>query len=278
MTPQTRLARVGALALSLALLWSAVPPLLTWFSQLSETAGSTGAVQLEAVRLGPDGSYTLTADAPPAPHAAGQYQRYGFVLSPVYSYSTPFSQLHTSFFAVTPTASAAQLDLRISADGSRWSGWETDVLPGSTTSFVSSGRFAQYRVRLFGNASPPTVANVQIQPRRDAHATAAYAADEPLAPTYKVRATRQGMVGGRTANGYVIKPHDRFVSLPSWRALSSSRTSPEYFVRLTANGRSTVVPVMDVGPWNEHDDYWNVTRRALPRSTARLPAGPRGIL
>src|SRR5262249_49942659 len=36
----------------------------------------------------------------------------------------------------------------------------------------------------------------------------------------------------------------------------------------TYNGRSSVAPVYDVGPWNAHDDYWNEKRERfgdLPR-------------
>jgi hypothetical protein len=50
-----------------------------------------------------------------------------------------------------------------------------------------------------------------------------------------------------------------FVSLPSWSVLSS-REGNEYMVRLSANGKSVVVPVMDVGPWNRHDNFWSTER------------------
>jgi hypothetical protein len=39
-------------------------------------------------------------------------------------------------------------------------------------------------------------------------------------------------------------------------------------VRLSANGRSVVVRVADVGPWNRHDNYWDKNReryKDLPR-------------
>lgn len=68
--------------------------------------------------------------------------------------------------------------------------------------------------------------------------------------------TREGLVGGTTANGHVIVPNDRFAALPSRRALSSN-FGHEREVRVSYRGRTTVVPVWDVGPWNTHDDYWN---------------------
>jgi hypothetical protein len=83
---------------------------------------------------------------------------------------------------------------------------------------------------------------------------------QELAPTYRVFATREGLVGRRTANGHLIQPRDRFVALPSWSVLSPKGTS-QYAVRLTYNGRSVVVPVWDVGPWNTRDDYWSPGRR-----------------
>jgi len=81
-----------------------------------------------------------------------------------------------------------------------------------------------------------------------------------LAPTYRIFATREGLVGHRTANGHIIQPRDRFVALPSWTVLSP-RGSDTFRVRLTYKGRTVIAPVWDVGPWNTTDDYWNVNRR-----------------
>jgi hypothetical protein len=50
------------------------------------------------------------------------------------------------------------------------------------------------------------------------------------------------------------------VALPSWSVLSN-RGGYEYQVRVTYRGRSVVLPVWDVGPWNTRDDYWNPNRR-----------------
>ncbi len=73
----------------------------------------------------------------------------------------------------------------------------------------------------------------------------------------RVKATREGLIGQRTASGYVIDRVVPFVSLPSTSALGQ-------FVRLTnpANQRTTLAIVLDVGPWNEHDnDYvWHGQR------------------
>src|SRR5947208_5101912 len=89
----------------------------------------------------------------------------------------------------------------------------------------------------------------------------------PAAPTFTVFATREGLVGHRTANGHRIRPRDRFVALPSWKVLAGDGRA-EFQVRVTYRSRSVVLPVWDVGPWNTHDDYWSPQRRY-----ADLPVG-----
>ncbi len=84
-------------------------------------------------------------------------------------------------------------------------------------------------------------------------------AQSGIAPTYRVFATREGLVGHQTANGHIIQPRDHFVALPSWKVLSPNG-SHTYQVRLTYKGRTTVVPVWDVGPWNTNDNYWSPSR------------------
>jgi hypothetical protein len=68
------------------------------------------------------------------------------------------------------------------------------------------------------------------------------------------------MVGGRTANGYIIEERARFVSLPSWKSLNNPGKK-DYQVKITANnGRSGIAPVWDVGPWSHKDNYWTAPR------------------
>ena len=64
-----------------------------------------------------------------------------------------------------------------------------------------------------------------------------------------VKATREGLVGKTTASGYVVDTVVPFVALPSRRALGR-------FVRVKNpwNGVETLAIVLDVGPWNTHDD------------------------
>lgn len=64
----------------------------------------------------------------------------------------------------------------------------------------------------------------------------------------RVKSTREGLVGGHTASGFVIDTIVPFIALPSTTALGR-------FVRLRnpKTGLSTLAIVLDVGPWNEHD-------------------------
>jgi hypothetical protein len=67
----------------------------------------------------------------------------------------------------------------------------------------------------------------------------------------RVKTTREGLVGQKTASGYVIDRVVPFVALPSTEALFR-------FVKVTnpANGKTCAAIVLDVGPWNEHDDNY----------------------
>ncbi|PRX45574.1 hypothetical protein B0I33_109237 [Prauserella shujinwangii] len=84
-------------------------------------------------------------------------------------------------------------------------------------------------------------------------------------PTFRIFATREGLVGHTTANGHKITRRDHFVALPSRRGLSG-RGSGEYTVRVctTDNARCEWAPVWDVGPWNVRDDHWNPGREHWP--------------
>lgn len=66
-----------------------------------------------------------------------------------------------------------------------------------------------------------------------------------------VKATREGLVGERTASGYVVELVVPFVALPAVKALGR-------LVRLVnpLNQRACFAFVLDVGPWNENDDAY----------------------
>jgi hypothetical protein len=78
----------------------------------------------------------------------------------------------------------------------------------------------------------------------------ALAADAPNQhPTVRLYATREGLVGRSTASGHVIQNGDHFVALPSKSALGKT-------VTLSYKGKTTQAPVLDVGPWNKDDAWW----------------------
>jgi hypothetical protein len=103
--------------------------------------------------------------------------------------------------------------------------------------------------------------------------------------TYHIYATREGLVGNRTANGHTIVSRDHFVALPSGTVLNSLGGTT-YTVNLSnpANGRvKNNVPVWDVGPWNTKDNYWHSPRaeftslaRGLPEAQAAYQNGFNG--
>ena len=66
-----------------------------------------------------------------------------------------------------------------------------------------------------------------------------------------VKSTREGLVGSTTALGWVINREYPFVALPSHKALGM-------WVKITnpLNGKMCCAQVLDVGPWNTHDDAY----------------------
>jgi hypothetical protein len=211
------------------------------------------------------GRVTLAADAFPAPPLLGAYARSGTLIAEALSFNLGISRAQIRYVADTPPGTAVRVDLRASADGQRWQPWVVGLPSGAVVGFGGPVRFAQYRLTLMGDLRlSPAVRAVSVVPTKapaqyEAAAASAYA----VAPTFRIRASRQGMVGGRTANGYIIPPHARFVSLPCWCALSS-KGADEYKVRISYRGRSTVVPVYDVGPYSARDDYWSQGRSGYP--------------
>jgi hypothetical protein len=92
-------------------------------------------------------------------------------------------------------------------------------------------------------------------------------------PWQRVYATREGLIGKRTATGHLIGAESLFVALPHPGALGKH-------VEIRHGTRAIVAPVLDVGPWNTDDDYWMSGRRpAAERGQGRYrtPTNPAGI-
>src|SRR4051794_19012258 len=64
-----------------------------------------------------------------------------------------------------------------------------------------------------------------------------------------VFATPEGMIGDITSSRTIIGVDSLFVALPDRRALGRD-------VEVRYRNRTIVVPVLDVGPWNVDDPYW----------------------
>jgi hypothetical protein len=253
------LARAGGLILGLALFNSFA---LLNAGDMSPIDGPPlAAGQQEDVQVSGDGVIELRANAPPAPEVYGSFEHFGIFISPVQRFTTSFRTLSISYDATLPRGAGLRVDVRASADGIRWRAWEPSLHNGARITFDAPGRFAQYRLTMLGVArAAPIVRDVRLAARREPGIARALAEEQPpVAPTYRIHGTRMGMIGGRTANGHRITKRDHFVSLPSWRSLSS-KGGNEYMVRITYNGRSSVAPVYDVGPWNVHDNYWDEHR------------------
>src|SRR5215467_12445578 len=86
----------------------------------------------------------------------------------------------------------------------------------------------------------------------------------------RVKATREGLVGQKTATGWAIDKETPFVALPSGKALHK-------WVEITnpANGKTCRAQVLDVGPWNEHDDAY-VFGGARPASGSGISVSGHG--
>ncbi|MEJ2868471.1 hypothetical protein WCD74_11900 [Actinomycetospora sp. OC33-EN08] len=202
-------------------------------------------------------------------------QRRGFLDLGTHTFGRPVNRLAVPVVADVPGGSAVAVDVRGRDDAGRWSEW-TAAAPGVPAVLDAPVRTVALRLTLVapasaagpaGGADGPTVRSVTVHADRDGSVS------REVAPpaSYRVFATREGLVGGTTANGHVITEDDLFVALPSRRALAAE-DSGDYTVRVCGpSGRCAIVPVWDVGPWNVGDDYWNA---APPREQwGDLPQG-----
>lgn len=92
-------------------------------------------------------------------------------------------------------------------------------------------------------------------------------------PWQRVFATREGLEGRRLACGQIVQPGAMFVALPHRSALRRD-------VELRYRDRIAIVPVLDVGPWNVDDAYWETGQRPAAergRGAYRTPVNRAGI-
>jgi hypothetical protein len=92
-------------------------------------------------------------------------------------------------------------------------------------------------------------------------------------PWQRVFATREGLAGRRLACGEIVRAGAMFVALPHRSALRRD-------VEIRYRDRIAVVPVLDVGPWNTDDAYWDGGHRPAAETghgTFRRPVNDAGI-
>ncbi|WP_410788804.1 hypothetical protein [Kribbella sp. C-35] len=201
-----------------------------------------------------DGSRIVLGDAPAAIGSTEIKQRSGLAeLTPV-RFSDPTSAVVVGYTSGTPDGSSAEVDVR-SWVNNRWSEWTT-AKAGTPTALPSASDQVQVRIIVSApsTGASPWVGDVTVQPTDQAAMPRMTVQAAPLKS--HVFATREGLVGGTTANGHVIVSRDHFVALPSRRGLSGAG-SGTYSVKVCTASRCAFEPVWDVGPWNTKDDYWN---------------------
>lgn len=184
---------------------------------------------------------------------------YGQDVLPAHRLATSANEVAVMLTADRPAGSQAQVDVRGLGLNGTWTQWVPAAATGSTR-LSASVTEVQARITLRDSAqgAAPTISKLILS------ADSAPAADitprlAPASVSYQVYATREGLVGGTTANGHVIQPSDHFVALPSGSALSPNG-SGDYSVQVCGPSTCETAPVWDIGPWNTHDDYWDASR------------------
>jgi hypothetical protein len=201
-----------------------------------------------------EGNRIILGDAPAAIGSTEIKQRSGLAeLTPV-RFGAATSAVVVGYTTGTPDGSSAEVDVRAWVND-KWSEW-TAAQAGTPTAL--SGASDQVQLRIIVSAPPtgasPWVGDLTVQPTDKAAASGMTVQAAPLKS--RVFATREGLVGGTTANGHVIVSRDHFVALPSRRGLAGNG-SGTYSVKVCTASRCAFEPVWDVGPWNTKDDYWN---------------------
>ena len=216
-----------------------------------DLAGSAVRVQVA------EGAARLATPRDGGPERSGSLRgarRQGFLDLGAHTFVRPVDRLDVPVTADLPPDTSAVASVRGRDDAGRWSEW-VPAAPGAPAVLPVPSRTVALRLTLVapGTGAGPTVRGVSVRADRE---TGVLRTLTPRA-SYRVFATREGLVGGTTANGHVITENDQFVALPSGQALDGDGKG-DYSVRLcTAAGRCATVPVWDIGPWNTDDDYWN---------------------
>ncbi|MET8043970.1 hypothetical protein ABZU25_24265 [Micromonospora sp. NPDC005215] len=189
----------------------------------------------------------------------------GMLLTTPRTLSRPVTRVRAEISASIPAGATVEAQVR----GWRAAGWTEWRAATAGAVFDRPVTRVQTRVVLTAPTGGGTATVRAV--RLSADAAAAVSAATP-GRTYRVYATRIGLVGELTANGRTVQPRDHFVALPSRRGLSPLNTG-DYTVRVctTSGSRCEYAPVWDVGPWNTRDDYWNLS--SVRENWKNLPQG-----
>jgi hypothetical protein len=265
----TLLAIASSLALGPATPAVAAPPASSWTADLRHGDAVGVVFDGGAARVDPRTAFVAVAERT----RAGGGHPTGLLTFPARRLPAATDRVAVTVRGEVPAGATATVDVR----GRRGTGGWTEWVPaapgpdGPAVALPTASAEVQARLVLSGDpAAGPAVREVALT-ARPAPPGRAESDERALALSYRVFATREGLVGGTTANGHVIGERDHFVALPSRRALAPRGTS-DYSVKVCApTGRCAFAPVWDVGPWNTRDDYWNP--RQQRQQWSDLPQG-----
>jgi hypothetical protein len=195
-----------------------------------------------------------------APTAAG----YGIETLVPQTLPAPVSTVKVDADATAPAGTSTLVEVRGQRANGKWTEWRA---ASASTALGTATRTVQARITLRTNTSvSPSVRGVTVTPV----ANTAPNVVQPRSETFTVFATREGLVGGTTANGHVITTEDHFVALPSGTALASNGGN-EYQVQVCNGATCLTEPVWDIGPWNTKDNYWDAARAEFGDLPVGLP-------
>ncbi|MFC6089324.1 hypothetical protein [Saccharothrix lopnurensis] len=214
------------------------------------------------------GAVRLDRAAPSPASTRRASVRTGFLLLDPRELDSPANAVAATVRSTVPAGAEVAVDVRGALGGDQWTEW-VEARPDAPAVLPRAVRTVQVRLALTAEGDSPEVRELDLRALNRPAGESVGA--EAAGLSYRVYATREGLVGGTTANGHVIVSRDHFAALPSRRGLSAKGTGT-YSVRVcAANGRCEWAPVWDVGPWNTKDDYWNPA--ATRESWKDLPQG-----
>lgn len=215
----------------------------------------TAADVVSSTNIRTHGSDSTLSD--PARHPTSRHQPggYGTETLAAHRLDTPARSVRARLRADQPAGAHVTVEVRGQRSPGQWTQWH-DATAADRIDLGAPVSTVQARLTLTGTHAAPRVHRLRLTTVAGP-TTAPQLTDTAL--TADVFATREGLVGGTTANGHVITAEDHFVALPSSAALASNG-GDEYQVQVCNGATCLVEPVWDIGPWNVNDDYWNSPR------------------